>query len=180
MKGIVYNLFEESVRRTHGEDAWDDILDRAGLDGVYTSLGTYPDEQLDRIVEAAAAVLHLPGHEVIRWFGQEAAGLLADRYPAFLERHTTTRTFLQSVDSVIHPEARKRHPNAEFPALSFEDLPDGRMSLIYLSHRQLCAFAHGLMEGFATRFGEIASVVHTTCRHRGDPQCTMLVGFERS
>ncbi|MBN3851729.1 heme NO-binding protein, partial [Paraburkholderia sp. Ac-20342] len=37
MKGIVFNLLEELVRREHGEDAWDDLLDAAHVQGAYTS-----------------------------------------------------------------------------------------------------------------------------------------------
>src|SRR5438874_2247890 len=43
MKGVVFNLLEEIVVREHGEETWDLLLERAGLGGVYTSLGNYPD-----------------------------------------------------------------------------------------------------------------------------------------
>ncbi len=49
-----FNLAEEVVRREHGEDAWDAILLGAGLDGSWTSLGSYPDEHLERVVTGAA------------------------------------------------------------------------------------------------------------------------------
>jgi glycine cleavage system aminomethyltransferase T len=45
VKGIVFNLLEEVVTRTHGEHIWDALLDAAELSGSYTSLGSYPDEQ---------------------------------------------------------------------------------------------------------------------------------------
>ena len=57
MKGIVFNLLEEVVRREYGEDAWDDLIDHAGIDGVYTSLGSYADTDLPRLVSAAARLL---------------------------------------------------------------------------------------------------------------------------
>ena len=40
---VVFNLLEEIVVREHGEETWDLLLERAGLGGVYTSLGNYPD-----------------------------------------------------------------------------------------------------------------------------------------
>jgi hypothetical protein len=52
MKGIVFNLLEEVVRRAYGEDTWDTLLEAAGLDGVYTSLGNYPHEELLQLVTA--------------------------------------------------------------------------------------------------------------------------------
>ena len=38
MKGITFNLLEEIVQREHGEEAWDQLIESAQLDGVYTSL----------------------------------------------------------------------------------------------------------------------------------------------
>ena len=56
MKGIVFNLLEEVVIRHHGEDVWDALLDAAGVAGAYTSLGNYPDEDLGKLVAAAATM----------------------------------------------------------------------------------------------------------------------------
>jgi len=54
LKGVAYNILQEVVSRDYGEDTWDDLLERAGLDGAYTSLGSYPDEDLMRLVAAAS------------------------------------------------------------------------------------------------------------------------------
>ena len=54
MKGIIFNVTEKAVTELLGEDAWDDLLDDAGLDGDYTALGTYADEDLLALVSAAA------------------------------------------------------------------------------------------------------------------------------
>ena len=57
MKGIVFNLLEDLVVRDHGEDAWDDLLEEAGSDGAYTSLGSYDDAELLALVGAASTAL---------------------------------------------------------------------------------------------------------------------------
>ena len=46
MKGIIFNLLEEVVTQAHGEEVWDQLLDAAQVDGAFTSLGNYPDEDL--------------------------------------------------------------------------------------------------------------------------------------
>ena len=74
MKGIVFNLLEEIVREAHGEDTWDALLEAADLDGAYTSLGSYPDEDLGRLVAAAAAAWACPPRQ---W----SAGRVGTRYP---------------------------------------------------------------------------------------------------
>ena len=54
MKGVVFNLLEEFVRRAHGEDTWDALLARAHVDGAYTSVGNYADADLGALVGAGA------------------------------------------------------------------------------------------------------------------------------
>ena len=46
MKGIVFNLLEEVVTEAYGADAWDSLLDAAGLDGAYTSLAVMQTKRL--------------------------------------------------------------------------------------------------------------------------------------
>src|SRR5215204_2899039 len=94
VKGIVYNLLEELIVAEHGEDVWDELLDAAGLDGAYTSLGNYPDAQLMALVGAASQELDVPPDEVVRWFGRSALPLLAQRYPALFAPHDCVRSFV--------------------------------------------------------------------------------------
>ena len=52
MKGVIFNAVEDAVERAFGADGWDDTLGRAKVDGSYTSLGNYDDEELAAIVGA--------------------------------------------------------------------------------------------------------------------------------
>jgi len=175
MKGIVFNLLEQVVVSNHGEAAWDGLLDRTGLAGAYTSLGSYPDAQIQALVEAASEVLGKPADEILRWFGREAMPLLARHYPAFFAPHRTTRAFVLSVNSIIHPEVRKLYTGAGCPHFHFEDGADGALLLGYNSPRRLCALAHGFIEGAAGHFGESVRVEHPLCMHRGDPRCQLAI-----
>ncbi|WP_069086644.1 heme NO-binding domain-containing protein [Pseudomonas sp. TCU-HL1] len=177
MKGIVFNLLEEVVIRHQGENAWDALLDSAGLDGVYTSLGSYPDEQIYRLVGAASQMLAMPPFEVLRWFGQEAMPALANRYPAYFSPHDSTRTFVLSVNAIIHPEVRKIYPGADVPTFGFHDELDGALLMVYRSPRRLCALAQGFVEGAAAHFHEKLDFEHLHCMHRGDPECRCRITF---
>ena len=83
MKGVVFNLLETLVQRQYGEHTWDELLESAGVDGVYTSLGNYDDQELFRLVAAAASLLHVQPTAVLQWFGRSAIPVLAERYPQF-------------------------------------------------------------------------------------------------
>lgn len=177
MKGLVFNLLEEVVSRHHGEDAWDALLESANLDGTYTSLGSYPDEDIYQLVGAAASSLGMSAFDVLRWFGREAMPSLATRYPGYFDVHTTTRRFVLSVNGIIHPEVRKVYPGADVPTFGFFDEPDGSLLMTYRSARRLCALAQGFVEGAADHFGEMVRFEHLACMHQGDERCQCRISF---
>jgi hypothetical protein len=158
MKGILFNLLEDVVIRNHGEDTWDQLLAASALDGAYTSLGSYPDDQIQDLVGAASRKLGLTPFGVLRWFGQQAIPLLFVRYPAFFSSQSSTRPFVLSVNNIIHPEVRKIYPGADVPTFEFRYAPDGGLMMGYLSPRRLCALAQGFIEGAAAHYRETVVV----------------------
>ena len=180
MKGIVFNLLEEVVVRQHGEDTWDSFLEAAGLGGSYTSLGSYPDEDMQKLVVAASKALATTPSEVLRWFGREAIPVLEERYRHFFSGHTSTRPFILSVNDIIHPEVRKIYPGADVPVFDFRDAPDGGLLIGYQSARKLCALAQGFVEGAAAYYGEVGHFEHLKCMHMGDPKCLFRLSFSHT
>lgn len=177
MKGVIFNLLEEIIRREHGEAAWDGLLETARLDGAYTSLGSYPDEHLTALVKAASAALKQPPEAIVRWFGRRALPLLAQRYPRFFEGHRSTLPFLLTLNDVIHTEVRKVYPGAEVPVFTFDVSTADRLVMGYQSSRGLCALAHGFIEAAAMHYGESLVVEQTECTHRGDPRCVFSISL---
>jgi len=180
MKGVVFNLLQEVVTAQYGEATWDRLLDAAQLEGAYTSLGSYPDADLEQLVEAAATALNLPGDQIVRWFGRSALPLLAERYPAFFEPHTTTRPFVLTLNEIIHPEVRKLYPGADVPVFDFDTSADDRLVIGYKSARKLCAFGEGLIEGAADHYGEQVVIEQPQCMNRGDARCVLVCSFQRA
>ncbi|HEY3117749.1 MAG TPA: heme NO-binding domain-containing protein [Chloroflexota bacterium] len=176
MKGIVFTLLQEVVTKEHGERTWDSLLESAGLEGAYTAVGTYPDQELVALVAAAAAALQSPPDDVLRWFGRKALPLLAGQVPQVFQGHTSTQGFLLTLNEVIHPEVRKLFPGAYAPEFDFT-LRDNGLALGYTSARRLCSFAEGLILGAADYFGERAEVIHEQCMKRGDATCRLSCTF---
>ena len=175
LKGVVLDLHEQAVVRDHGEDAWDDLLGTAGLVGAYTTLGSYPDDHLGRLVTHAAIAFGMPAEDVIRWFGREALPLLAASYPEFFTPHTSTRAFLMTLNDIIHPEVRKVYPGADVPWFDMGEAADGAVVMGYTSRRRLCAFAEGLIEGAAAYYAEPVRIEQPTCMLVGDDACSLVV-----
>jgi len=179
MKGVVFNLLETVVARDHGEDVWDALLDDTGLDGVYTSLGNYDDADLTALAAAAAVRLSVPEDEVIRWFGRNALPLLADHYPQLFVPDDDARSFVLTLNAIIHPEVRKLYPGAITPEFSFDAADPRCLVMSYCSPRKLCAFAEGLLQGTADFYSERVDIAQPECMNRGDEQCRLEITFDR-
>jgi hypothetical protein len=171
MKGVVFNVLQQVVTDAYSADVWDDLLDDAGLSGVYTSLGSYPDEEMEKLVAAACAKLGLPRSAVLRWFGQEAMPVLAKAYPAFFVGHTTSRTFVEGINDVIHAEVRKLYAGAACPHFNIRQPEPGVMTMDYKSSRRMCALAQGFVEGAARYYCEEVDFRHVACIEDGAERC---------
>lgn len=177
MKGIVFNLLQQVVSEELSEDVWDSLLETTGLDGVYTAVGSYDDQDLTALVSAASSALGKTDDEIVSWFGAKALPILAERYPGFFDGHSTTRPFILTLNQVIHPEVRKLFPGAYAPTFEFATVDDDGLELSYVSHRKLCSFAEGLIEGAAAHYSENVSIEHTACAKLGDERCVLVAHF---
>jgi Haem-NO-binding len=166
MKGVIFNLLEEVVSEHHGDAAWEALLAATESDGVYSSLGNYADAELVALVAAASNLTGTPVRTLLHWFGV--------RYPAFFENAPDTRSFILSVNTIIHPEVRKLYSGAACPHFHFAETSD-TLTLGYRSPRKLCDLAHGFAEGVASYYGETVSFSQPSCMHDGAPSCQLVV-----
>ena len=179
MKGIIFNLLEDAVDRDQGEGTWDRVLEAAQVTGVYTSLGSYDDAELMRLMAVTARLSGRSMEASLRWFGGAALPMMAERYPVFFVGHTSTETFLPTLNDVIHREVRKIYAGADVPDFSFAYPAPGRLVMSYASTRGMCMFAEGLIDGAARHYGEVVELAQTECCHRGDARCVFEVVVRR-
>lgn len=179
MKGLVFNILEEAVTATYGPATWDAVLDRAGSNGVYASVGSYEDAELFGIVGAVAEEVERPAEEIVRWFGQASIEMLFARFP-FDRDHASAVTFLATLDELHQVEVTKLYPDAVVPRFEFDGDDGNVVTLKYRSPRGLCTYAEGMIEGTAGRFGQTVSIEHRECSHRGDECCTFVCTFEQA
>ncbi len=177
MKGIIFNLAEEVVSRAHGEDTWDTVLDGANLSGSYTSLGSYPDEDLFAILAEAARLLGSDPQTMLREVAEGAMQLLAKRYPHFFDPHRDTLSFVLTLNDIIHPEVRKLYPGAQVPTFSYEQHSSTALTMGYSSERRLCLLAEGFVTGAARHYGQQVVIEQSSCMLRGDETCLLQCEF---
>lgn len=177
MKGVIFNLLEDLVRKEFGDGEWARVLQDADLDGTFTSTTTYPDTALRRLIaEVGKRAQKTPG-EALQWFGRHAMPLLHSIYPGFFDSQTSARSFVLTLNDIIHPEVRRQFPGAEVPWFDFDDSSPNELVVGYQSPRKLCLLAHGFIEGAADYYGEVVDVEQTQCMHRGDAKCVFHLRF---
>lgn len=180
MKGIIFNLLEETTTAAHGEDHWDDLLDQTQAVGSYTSLGSYDDAELVSLVSAHAAATHTDIPAALSGFGEASMPHLAGRYDVFFAPHCTTRAFLLTLNDIIHAEVRKLYPGANPPHFEIDDSDPAVLRMTYRSPRQMCTLAEGFIRGAAEHYREKVTIGRPACMHRGDDHCALHLTFETS
>lgn len=177
MKGVVFNLLEESVGRAFGPDTWDALIDASGVSGAYTSLGNYPDEEMEGLVAAACEALALDRNQVLRWFGQNAIPVLAELYPGFFTGAVDARDFVEGINHIIHAEVRKLYPGAACPHFRLHAESSGDLVMDYLSTRNMCALAQGFVEGAGAWYRQAVEFRHVQCTQDGHSHCTFAMNW---
>ena len=158
----------------------DHVRQDADVDAAFTSLDTYPDAVLRKLVAAVGKRAHKTPGEALQWFGRHSMPLLASQYPHFL-RHA-------ELDAILHPDAERHHSprgpqalsGADVPVFDFDTSSPDELTLGYQSPRKLCALAHGFIEGAADHYGETVDVEQSECMHRGDAKCVFQLRFRPS
>ena len=177
MKGIVFNVLRGMVQDKSGLDSWDRALMATGLDGAYTSLGSYPDQELIRMVNHLAKEAGTSSTTYLRQFGRHACRAMLDSCRHITAQFADSRSLLRALNQIIHPEVRKLYPDSETPDFRVVKESSVMIDLEYTSQRSLCSFALGMAAGAVDYFGEKAEISHPVCRLRDDSACILRVHY---
>ncbi len=175
MKGIIFNYLSDMVEEAFGLDVWDSILSKAGSEGIYVGTQNYSDEELLSLVAAAHDISGIPVNDLVRKFGEYAFPRFVENNPQFVSSDMTLKSFLLTVDRIIHVEVRKLHPDAMLPEFEYKDEEDNELTMYYCSPRKLCYLAEGLIAGAAKQFNTQYSLEHSKCMHDGESACTLHI-----
>ncbi len=178
MKGVVFTLLNEMVEEQFGLEAMDTLLTNAGLEGCYISTETYPDEELFLLVEEASKLTGIDANDLVRSFGEFMLPHFHKNYPTFFEEGMNLKSFLLTVDRVIHVEVKKLFPEAGLPEFNYIDENDNQLTMIYSSPRKLCMLAEGLIAGSAKHFNTQYSLIHDECMHDDKDACHLHITIQ--
>jgi len=179
MKGVIFNLLERFIVDGWGDHVYDEILAGCPLhtQGAFVGPATYPDADLFAIVGKTCERLGLPPATALHAFGRYLAPRLAERVPGLVAAHAHPKTFLQTIDDVIHVEVRKLFKDAQPPRVTWTDPGPDQLVLHYSSTRPLCGLVGGLIEGTGLMFAVPLTQTQIRCRAQGAPTCDFEVRF---
>jgi len=178
LRGIVFTLLVEMLEEQQGLAFLNSVLAEADLPsgGAYTSGGNYELSELSEILNCLERRLDIPVEFLLRNYGEYMLPRLALMFPNFFEVENL-KTFLLSIDRRIHVELKKLYPNSSLPSFNYQDTGEKGLTIYYRSSKKLCFLAEGLIEGAAKHFNSECSLIHSTCMHRGDANCTFELEF---
>ncbi len=177
MKGIVFREFIAMVESRYSIEIADRIITRANLSsgGAYTSVGTYPHEEMVDLVTNLSAETGSSVSDLLHDFGRHLFQRFSVIHPEFIKTQASAFELLRRLDGHVHVEVRKLYIDAELPAFVYEEISEGEMLFIYRSRRKLADFAQGLIQGCIEYFGEPMQIERTDLPDDGNESHTRFL-----
>lgn len=178
MYGLVNKAVEGLVRDRFGEEAWEKIKRKAGIDAeVFVSMEQYSDDVTYKLVAAASEVLETPADDILKAFGEYWVLYTAkEGYGELLKMSGNSFTeFLHHLDD-LHAHVGLSFPNLQPPSFRCLENDDGSLLLQYYSERQgLAPMIFGLLNGLASMFSTEIDVQQTISREDGADHDAFLI-----
>jgi len=159
MRGMIFTELMELIEEKFGYDKLDDVIDAAGLDndGAYTSTGSYPFEELVKIVVSLSEQTNIAVPDLLEAYGEYLFPKLIAAFPKFGEANDILE-FVESVEDYIHVQVRKLYPDAELPTFEVISFNSDELKFNYVSSKNIPQLAKGLIKGAATHFQQAVDV----------------------
>ncbi len=179
MKGVIFNIVKSFVVENFGDTAYNELIAQSNLSssGVFVGPATYDDADFFELATQATKKFSVPMNDLQRMIGEYSFPKLAEICPHFVEIYDHPKTFLKTIEDVVHVEVKKLYMNASTPTFEYEEPSESQLVMNYKSERQLCHFLDGLIEGVAEHFKHPIKKQHSTCTHRGDSSCRFILEF---
>jgi hypothetical protein len=154
MKGLVFTTFFDFCQSRHGPDLLDDAIERAALPhgGAYTSVGTYPFQEMVALVTAVAQLSTSSLPATLEEFGEHCFAAWVNKFPATFAGKDLFEV-LCGIDNFHETEVRKLYPDAELPSFTVISRDARQLVLHYRSCKPLADLAVGVIRGASVYLG---------------------------
>lgn len=159
MKGLVFTTFYDFCESHYGPETLEEVIEGARLphSGAYTSVGTYPFEEMAALVSALVEREKRTMPSILEQFGEYCFERWVSKFPTlFADRDIFD--VLASIDSFHEAEVRKLYPDAELPSFCVVNRSGSELTLDYKSCKPLADLAVGVIKGAAKHLGSPVDV----------------------
>lgn len=163
VKGLVFTTFFAFCEERFGADMLDDVIEEARLPhgGAYTSVGTYPFEEMVALITALVRRTRLTMPAAMEEFGAFCFARWVLKFPhLFADRHLFD--ILAGIDAFHHSEVKKLYPDAELPSFTVVRRTTDEIVLDYRSCKPLADLAVGVIRGAGTHLNFPVTISYNT------------------
>lgn len=170
MYGIVTKAIGDLIVSTYGEDRWEAVRAKAGLEDEYlVSTEPYPDEVAYGLISAACDILECPVDAFMVRFGEHwilETGA-ACYGPLLKSGGATLREFLLNLPH-FHTRVVLLYPRLQPPEFACTDVTENSLRLHYFTARPgLTNFMVGLLRGLSQHYETPISIVLSAAKAEG-------------
>lgn len=154
MKGLVFTTFFGFCEARYGADLLEDVIEGANLPngGAYTSVGTYPFEEMVALITAAVQATGTAMPAMLEAFGAHCFAIWVTKFPHLFDGKDLFDV-LAGIDGFHETEVRKLYPDAELPSFKVITRDADRLVVDYVSCKPLADLAVGVIRGAAEHLG---------------------------
>lgn len=171
MYGIVNKAIEDLVKTNFGEEKWDLIREKSGIEhDFFISDEAYDDDVTFKLATAVSEEMNMTIPEVLIAFGEWwVIKTTKDKYSGLMESGgSTLQDFLKNLPS-FHNRVMLIYPKLTPPEFKVTDIQDNSLQLHYFSKREgLQEFVRGLIQGLSIMFATKTTIELLKTRYKGD------------
>lgn len=174
MHGIVHKALKEHVETEVDGIDWETVREESGLEAkLYLPVTHYPDEELERAIEAVSSLSGRTEASIQRAFGWSLAPALLDTFKAHVRDDWGISEVLLSLDTIY--EQLEADADEAVSATVSTHVDGSAVVLTYRSDRQLCTVLDGVVTGIAAEYGTTVDIEERSCLRDGDDRCVLRV-----
>lgn len=155
MYGIVNKAIEELVIENFGEDKWEEIKAKSGVDiDYFISNEPYDDDITYKLAGAASEVMGISVDDVLIAFGEWwVTRTVKEKYGGLMEAGgASLKEFLKNLP-LFHNRVMMIYPKLTPPEFKISELTENGLHLHYFSRRAgLKEFVRGLLQGLSKSY----------------------------
>ncbi|WP_430399953.1 heme NO-binding domain-containing protein [Flavobacterium sp.] len=171
MYGIVNKAIQDLVIANFGEEKWENILDRSGIEeDFFISSEAYDDDITFKLAGAVSKEMNMPINDVLVAFGEWwVVKTTKEKYGGLMESGgSSLKEFLENLP-LFHNRVMLIYPKLTPPEFKVSDISERSLNLHYFSKREgLQEFVRGLIQGLGIMFNTETKIELLQTRDLGD------------